>query len=223
MKPFDVSLEWLAKYRNQKSAAFWFADDDEMRMEQIKTARNGGSITSEFDKKLKKHISDGRVSLHTHTTIMSQVYDTKTDTWSLMTEPPIPGLPPIDYIYYATGIQSNFEEIPLLKTLCEKFPIECVGGLPAITDDLMWSKDVPLFVTGRLASLRIGPGAANLEGARIGAERIAWSYQDLSNQVDIVDEAGEEDDRSHSDEWEDFCTGRGNRFASLSIDFDVKD
>lgn len=39
----------------------------------------------------------------------------------------------------------------------------------------MWAKDVPLFVARKLAGLRIGPDCGNLEGARLGAERIAWA------------------------------------------------
>lgn len=52
--------------------------------------------------------------------------------------------------------------------------METVGGLPCLTDDLTWKEDMPFFVTGRLAGLRLGPGAGNLEGARMGAERVAW-------------------------------------------------
>lgn len=29
VKPFDVDLEWMGKFRNQEKAAFWMADDDE--------------------------------------------------------------------------------------------------------------------------------------------------------------------------------------------------
>lgn len=43
----------------------------------------------------------------------------------------------------------------------------------------MWNEDVPLFFTGRCAGLRLGPGAANLAGARMGAERIAWKVEEL--------------------------------------------
>jgi len=213
-------LDWLAKYRNQKTAAFWGADGDEDRLEQIKIARNGGSITSEFDKKLKKHISNGRVSLHTHTTIKSQSYNMDTRTWRLVTDPPIPNMPPVDYIYYATGIQSDFQRVPLLKTMCEKFPIDSFGGLPAITNDLMWTKDVPLFVTGRFASLRVGPAAANLEGARQAAERIVWAYQDLVSRQEFSNTDTNTDEEDHIDKWDDYCKGLGSRFDSLAVDSD---
>lgn len=28
MKPFDIDLNWMSKFRNQEKAAFWMADDD---------------------------------------------------------------------------------------------------------------------------------------------------------------------------------------------------
>jgi hypothetical protein len=51
--------------------------------------------------------------------------------------------------------------------------------MPRLTDDLMWSGEALPFVTRRLASLRLVPGAGNLEAARIGAERIAWKVGEL--------------------------------------------
>ena len=59
-----------------------------------------------------------------------------------------------------------------------------------MTQDLAWAKDVPLFVAGRLAGLRIGPDCGNLEGARVGAERISWAVEDiLERQQDRDSEA----------------------------------
>lgn len=29
MKPFDIDLDWMAKYQNVQKAAFWSADSDE--------------------------------------------------------------------------------------------------------------------------------------------------------------------------------------------------
>ena len=57
-------------------------------------------------------------------------------------------------------------------------PIKVIGGMPCLTDDLAWADDVPLFITGRLAGLRIGPDCGNLEGARVGAERISWAVNE---------------------------------------------
>lgn len=74
----------------------------------------------------------------------------------------------------------------------------------------MWKEDVPLFITGRLAALRLGPGAGNLAGARSGAERIAWAIEDI-----LPREEGckEEEDMAYN-----FKTGTGSQFCSLDCE-----
>lgn len=86
----------------------------------------------------------------------------------------------------------------------QDYPIKTKQGLPCITDDLMWRADVPLFMTGRLAALRLGPGGGNLEGARMGAERIAWGLEELL-----------ESDRDELETEFDCLCGMGNRYSRL--------
>lgn len=111
-------------------------------------------------------------------------------------------------------------ELPMLQRMHADYPIECKQGLPCITDDLMWCQNLPLFVTGRLGALRLGPGAANLEGARLGAERVAWGMEEMFGKGEeeeegvlgqMKDEAGVKKSR------ECFC-GLGNRYAGLEMD-----
>jgi len=118
-----------------------------------------------------------------------------------------------------------------------RHPIETVGGLPVLTQDLMWKEDVPLYVTGKLAGLRLGPGAGNLEGARVGAERVVWGIQDMLERArrrrgkgdngygrEVIDAGIEkaEDERMGEDDLKDqfaynYCAGLGSRFASLQV------
>ena len=115
-----------------------------------------------------------------HTTITDQVWDSQQKSWDMQIHPSIPDLPPeVDYIYYATGVQPDVEHLPFLSPLREKSPVEVIGGMPCLTQDLAWAKDVPLFVAGRLAGLRIGPDCGNLEGARVGAKRISWAVEEV--------------------------------------------
>ncbi|EFQ96894.1 hypothetical protein MGYG_08817 [Nannizzia gypsea CBS 118893] len=108
------------------------------RFDMINEARNGGSINPRYHKVIKKHMANSRLSLHTRTEICHK-------TWAIATEPPIPDLPAIDYVYFATGVRSNVKEMPMLRHINEGYPIEDKGGLPCITDDLMWKDAVPLF------------------------------------------------------------------------------
>lgn len=171
----------------------------------INTARNGGSVTPRMLKVMRQHSARKRLSIHTHTEITSKAFDPISKTWRLETSPPIPDLPPIDYIYCATGASSNVADLPLLASMNRDHPIEIRGGFPCITEDLMWKKDVPLFVTGRFGALRLGPGGPNLEGARLGAERISWALEGILN--------GRREEREEPSQLS-FC-GLGNRYAGL--------
>lgn len=112
----------------------------------MKSARGGGSITPRFAKILQQHVSSGKLIIHTHTTVQSQNYSPLDQTYNITTEPAIPDMPKIHFVYFATGVQSEYEKLDYLQDLVEKHPIESIDGLPALTDDLQWSEDVPLFM-----------------------------------------------------------------------------
>lgn len=87
----------------------------------------------------------------------------------------------------------------------------------------MWKADVPLFMTGRFAALRVGPGAANLEGARLGAERIVWGLKDVLKEGDLGAGGGSDPDAERSDDEEmrreiRYASGIGSRFESLEVE-----
>ncbi|KAF4333240.1 hypothetical protein FBEOM_12975 [Fusarium beomiforme] len=167
IKHFDVGLEWMGKFKNAKQAQFYYADSDDERIEMIKEARGGGSITPVFHKRLKKHLQAKTLELFTEISLSDAQFDAEKGTWAVQTNPPIE-MPAIDYMYFATGIQTDFSSLPYLQTIMEKYPIEGRGGFPCINNDLMWNDDVPLFMMGRLAALRLGPAAPNLGGAQVG-------------------------------------------------------
>ena len=143
-------------------------------------ARNGGSITPRFYKQLQTHVANDRLSIHPQTHISQQCWDPERLIWQVQTDPPFPALPSqFDYIYYATGVKPDIESLSLMAPIRERYPIDSIGGYPCLTNDLTWREDVPLFIAGRLAGLRIGPDSNNLEGARTGAERISWGVQEV--------------------------------------------
>ncbi|KAL5357845.1 hypothetical protein BJX96DRAFT_28656 [Aspergillus floccosus] len=208
VKHFDIGLNWMGKFKNFEKAAFWSADTDEERLAMIQVARNGGSITPRYQKILKQHVARQRVSIHTRTVIRERTFCSATQTWHLTTDPPIADLPPVDYIYFATGMAADVNTMPLLLRMQRDYSLETKQGLPCISDDLMWRADVPLFLTGRLAALRLGPGAPNLEGARLGAERVAWGMEEVLGRKET-----DESDVRRSKKC--FC-GLGNRYGELA-------
>ncbi|KAF5873899.1 putative fad binding domain protein [Botrytis fragariae] len=197
VKDFDMELGWVAKFKNHFLARYWSADSDEERLEMYKEARNGGSVNSEYHHILKMHISKGQVSLHEHTNITSASWNTGSQSWKVETSPELLDLPAFDHVIYATGFEINFEKIEAVQPLIKRYGIETVGGFPCLTHDLSWSDEVPFFVTGRLASLRMGPASPNLEGARMGAERIAWKVGELLGRGE-PDTKGERRDSGYS-------------------------
>ncbi|KAI4613279.1 hypothetical protein J4E83_007692 [Alternaria metachromatica] len=219
VKHFDVDLEWVGKFRNFKQAEFWTADTDEERFEMIVQARNGGSMTPRYRKILDTHVAHGKIELQTYTQLQSVSWDQSSKTWACeaASTDSEPKLPSIDYMVFATGIQSDIRTIPYLQNIQQEYPIKYVGGLPCLNEDLMWDDDVPLFVTGRLAGLRLGPGAPNLVGARVGAERIAWNVDDALKKLGKLSNRAqdESDDNSGDEKMAAYAAARDNRFDSL--------
>lgn len=164
---------------------------------------------------LNDHVSTGKISLHTDTTLQSVKYDTDSQSWRTVTTAPAIDLPPIDFMVFATGVQSNIATLPFLDDIREKYPIEYAGGLPCLNDDLMWNDDVPLFFNGRFAGLRLGPGAPNLVGCRIGAERIAWNVRDVLEKVGRGSVSNGGDVESGDEKLAEYAAGRHNRYDSL--------
>ncbi|KAK8091226.1 hypothetical protein PG994_000731 [Apiospora phragmitis] len=214
VKPFDVGLEWVGKFRNFEQAAFWSADTDEERWEKIKAARNGGSITSPYRKIVEKHVASGKLTLCRHTTLRSRQWQESTQTWKVeldgldrdqkQDEDHEAVLPLFDHIYYATGVQTDFTTLPYLQNLLADYPVASCGWTP--------------LHHGRHAveggSLQLGPGAPNLVGARIGAERTSWAVQDILDKAHGVVGGSSK----QSDGCFDYSTARGSRYSALDID-----
>lgn len=174
----------MAKFRNYKQAEFWSADNDDERYDMYTQARNGGSMNPRYRKILDAHVATGKISLHTHMTLESVAWDSTSESWKSIITSPASTISNIDFIVFATGIQTDLSTIPYLQSMLKSHPIRTLGGFPCLTDDLMWRDDVPPFATGRLTGLRLGPGAPNLIGCRVGAERIAWNVEDVLRKAE---------------------------------------
>lgn len=214
VKPFDVDLEWMGKYKNTEQARFWLADSDDERLVIIKEARGGGSMTPLFHKRLKKHIASGHLELLERTCLADAKFeeDIGNGAWVVKTDPPV-DLPPVDYIYFATGIQTNVSSLPYLTTMQQKYPVDTYGGFPCINDDLMWKDDVPLFLLGRLSALKLGPAAPNIGGAKLGAERVAWAIENMIKPTGWEGEEAEEENG-----MEGYLSGHGNMYSALALE-----
>lgn len=149
----------------------------------------------------------------------STAFDPLEQIWSIETDPPIHDLPKIHHVYWATGVQSDCQRLDHMRTIVEKYPIETYDGLPALTDDLMWKPEVPLFMTGKFAALRLGPGAGNLEGARLGAERVVWGLQDVLGEDCVTPDCAEDAEPADGHGGRQrYAAGIGSRFEALDLE-----
>jgi hypothetical protein len=202
------------------------------RFELLRDARNGGSITPKFDRILKRHVVNDRLAILTHARIEDGIWCGRSQTWSIRLSPGLESAPLcVDHIIYATGAAPNIEKVPCMRRMLEKHPVQSINGLPRVTHDLMWHDDIPLFLTGGLAGLRLGPGAANLAGARQGAERIAWKIEDIlgKGQRQLADgqssvladgessQLGERESKTMTEDRSEYTGGFANQFEALTM------
>lgn len=195
----------MSKFQNHQRAIFWSSDSFDERMEIVATARNGGSITPRYAKRLRELEATGVLRVLTHSCVESKEWDAESGRWNIMASGESTEY---DHVYFATGAGGSIRDMECLESFQAAHPIGNVNGLPILTDDLQWSSDVPLFVTGRYASLQLGPGAGNLEGARLGAERIAWRIDELRG--------GRVDADGREDAGLDYVRGATNMYKCLA-------
>lgn len=195
IKHFDFHLDWVTKYRNVKKLAFYMLDTDEERAQLILDARGGGSINPEYHMKINKHQAAKRLLLMKYTTMENGQFDENSQMWNMDLVTREEGMEPkvtnvdADYVICATGILPDLHGLGFLDEIINDYPIDIVGGFPCLTDNLQWCEELPLYMVGKNASLRIGPTSANLDGARTGAERVGWKIQE-----DLVKEEKQADD-----------------------------
>ncbi|GAA5899004.1 uncharacterized protein JCM6883_003507 [Sporobolomyces salmoneus] len=244
VKHFDFPLAWVSKYNNLLKAQFWNAPTHEERLDLIRQARDGGSVNPDFYKRLNRYVKSGQVELKTLSTVTDANYSVEAKKWSIRGETKtrttedevvtsstadweVEG---IDYVVCSTGSQLSLDSLPFLNSIRRDYPIEEVGGLPCVTEDLQWRKDLPLFVMGAFSMLELGPDALNLSGTRTGAERVGHRLGELGIFATFKrDRVGQEnDERTQQDSASMGSTtrmeakryrsgGEGNFFRGLSV------
>ncbi len=144
VKPFDVGNEWMGKYSNIHKMAFWQEDDPAARVQMLKDARQGGSVTPTYAKVLANWEERGRLQIMRFTEFKKykwleeeqqcqvqlltteKVSVAKDVTETVQREQTIN----VDYIVAGTGARWDFPNLPLLRDINAKHAIPEYGGLP---------------------------------------------------------------------------------------------
>ena len=178
IRQFDFSLDLMGRNSGTWYANFWMENDPQRRLAMIKRERNGGSITPEYAKILEKLVQDGKLILHEKTAVSScewvpqADYDYDDGVWKVKLDNSEKA-EYVDQIWLATGGVYDIHKEAVFKTIASKFDIKSVNGLPVLNPDLQLHPELNFFVMSGYSSLVLGPAAANLQGGRVGAERIA--------------------------------------------------
>ncbi|KDN52418.1 hypothetical protein K437DRAFT_254193 [Tilletiaria anomala UBC 951] len=213
-KPFDVGDEWMGKYSNLQKMRFWQEDDPQKRLLALRAAREGGSITPIYARILKGWEEAGKLEIlpFSEVTGWKWIPEQGVNSITLMTKElktvavSLCGTPSretitknrdltADYIVAATGAELAFSKLPFMHKLTEQHPVPMYGGLPMLTEDLQWTKDVPFFMIGAASALQVGPGAFNLGGIREAADRVATRLAELS----LAEEGSKHSTTAHTD------------------------
>ncbi|CAO1626693.1 unnamed protein product [Sympodiomycopsis kandeliae] len=85
VKPFDISLDWMGRYSNLRKMQYWQEEDPVARLEMLRDARQGGSMTQPYAKLMKQYEESGRLEICTHTEIEDAEW-TEKHQWKIWTK-----------------------------------------------------------------------------------------------------------------------------------------
>lgn len=164
---FDTDPGWLGpKYlKGFQEEPNWHT-----RGSMVQSARDGGSLTPELMTQLRQAQRSGTLQIRENCQVRQIQW--QGSEWQVGCEDGISLQG--DRIWLATGYRFDVAADPLWQDLRRHHPVQEVGGLPVLEEDLRWP-GCHLYVMGGLAALRLGPTARNLWGARSACERIVPS------------------------------------------------
>lgn len=171
------------------------------RAHSLKDARKGGSIPPELLKELQRLEEKNSNLICKEEVEISQVdwVDDDDEFHVILNDGTTTE---VDFIWLATGCENIINRYPLLSNLRETLPIDVINGMPALSQDLSWSRSSSsseavdndgdededevedeckwkqlarkrLYCVGALVGLQLGADALILVGARHGAIKVA--------------------------------------------------
>ena len=164
LRDFDTDPGWLGP----KLLREWAEEPDPTtRIQSALRARDGGSMPAWMAKKVATLADDGHLTMHENMCVDSAQFDptgrlhlTLDDQTTVVA----------DRLWLATGTAPDITASRYLDGVIADLPV--ADGFPII-DDSLRLPNLPIFITGRLATSILGPAAGNLWGAQRAAQCIA--------------------------------------------------
>jgi len=189
-RSFDTDPGWLGPKELDRYDTI---EDPGERLAVARAARGGGTIPPWMLVELRSLFDSGAVTLLEGAEVgeITEVRDggpTATDSahgrrhhLSIVSSTSEPRTVVADQVWLATGTTPTLDAVPALAGLRDRISI--VQGFPVTGPDLRIGS-LPIHVTGRLATVELGPAAGNLWGARQGARRITYSLTGIDLETD---------------------------------------
>lgn len=83
VKPFDISLDWMGRYSNLRKMQYWQEEDPAARLEMLRDARQGGSMTQPYAKLMKRYEDASRLQICTHTEMEEVQWKERENRWEV--------------------------------------------------------------------------------------------------------------------------------------------
>ena len=182
---FDIPVKWFDERKSNLHQAQFYHETAEERQKALRATRGGGTVPPIYHQKLRQMEKHGQVKTKVGDISIANENEDHSSFTIRMTgnrEEEIE----VDAIILACGLEPDFMAHPLVRKIQKQWPVESRGGFPIISEDLRWTDN--LYVVGGLASLAVGPDAANLMGIARAAETVAnalsckeWLREEESN------------------------------------------
>ena len=204
---FDIPVKWFDERESNLHQAQFFHETAKERLEALRAARGGGTVPPIYHQRLRKMEEDGQIERKVgDISIANENEDHSSFTIHLTGDEK--EKIEVDAIILACGLEPDYLAHPLVQKIQNQWPVEGRGGFPIISEDLRWTEN--LYVVGGLASLAVGPDAANLMGISRAAETVAnalsckvWLREEKSNVLSNPFAAFLDDTDISSDEESD--------------------
>jgi hypothetical protein len=175
---FDIPTKWFDQRETRIHQAQFYHEPVEERLVKLRSTRGGGTVPPFYMDEVRKMILAGELDIQCGN--ITEVNEREENGRLLVmiefnegtSECVLNGKEQeFDSIVLACGVQPDIRASPLCNAILRKWPIDIVGGYPDVSEDLRVTEN--LHVVGGLASLAVGPDAANLMGMSRAAEIVA--------------------------------------------------